>query len=147
MHVCFLRDWGKHQYNSSLISQNDMLVNSSLCSTLQVVFACVPLRSIKLLSKSFIFGFGKGFNCSLESICNLKILHNWDTVTTELIRDSQKAGNCRLFPPCPSNQFYFHFILGVNFYQPSHRSTICLFIYAREIIFIPKAFLPLKILD
>lgn len=107
----------------------------------------VLLRNLKLFPKSFLFSFGKGFfYCSLENISNMKILHSSDTVTTQLICGSRKAGN---------TAYFFHPPLLINFIATSTlfwESTLmqkycCLFICAREIIFIPKAFLPPKILD
>lgn len=79
-------------------------------------------------------------------ISNLKILHNSDTVTTQLIHGSWKAENTAYI----STLFFwlvycsFHFILGVSIHV---QVLICLFVYAREIIFIPKAVVSPKILD
>lgn len=65
-----------------------------LSSTLQFL---LPLSSMKLFPNHFYLALARVFYCSLESISNMKILHNSDTVTTQLICGSWKAGNTAYF--------------------------------------------------
>lgn len=76
-------------------------------STLQFLLL---LRSIKLFPNHFYLALARVFYCSLESISNMKILHNLDTVTTQLICGSWKAGN---------TAYFFHPLPLINFIATS----------------------------